>query len=280
MILINGQPGEHVSALDRGLHYGDGLFETLAVRDGEPQLLERHLHQLADGCRRLHLPAPDAAVLTREARQLCAGASRAVLKIVVTRGQGTRGYRITPADTATTAERGTRILMLLPAPQLVAADYRDGIALRLCHARLGTNPALAGIKHLNRLEQVLARAEWDDPEIREGLMLDATGAVIEGTMSNLFVVRASGLLTPELSQCGVAGVMRGLIIDTAQALGIPVSVTRVLPEYLAAADEVFMSNSLIGIWPVQRIEQTEYVVGPVTRRLMAEVSRHSLMEMQ
>ncbi len=280
MILINGQPGDEVSALDRGLQYGDGLFETLAVRDGVPQLLERHLRRLADGCRRLQLPAPNAAVLTREAAQLCAGVTLALMKIIVTRGSGMHGYRVTPADPATAAGRATRILMLLPAPNLAAADYRNGIAVRLCRLRLGSNPALAGIKHLNRLEQVLARAEWDDPHIREGLMMDAEGALIEGTMSNVFIIRDGELLTPGLTQCGVAGVMRGLIIDTARALDIPVSESRLLPKHLDAADEVFMCNSVIGIWPVRRIDQTEFSVGPVTRRLMAEVAQNCLMEIE
>lgn len=280
MILINGQPGVDVSVLDRGLQYGDGLFETLAVRDGVPQLFERHLRRLADGCRRLQVPAPDPSILRREAIQLCAGVTLALMKIIVTRGPGMHGYRFAPADPQSATARVTRILMLLPAPDLAAADYRNGVVLRLCRLRLGSNPALAGIKHLNRLEQVLARAEWDDPGIREGLMMNTEGALIEGTMSNLFIVREGELYTPGLTHCGVSGIMRGLIIDSARALDIPVSESRLLPEHLDAADEVFMCNSVIGIWPVRRIDHTEFSIGPVTRRLMAEIAQYCLMEVE
>lgn len=276
MILINGQAGDSVSAFDRGLQYGDGLFETIAVRDGAPRLWDRHMARLADGCRRLRLPEPDRDTLAREAAQLCAGTARAVLKLVITRGPGTRGYRITPADPETAAARATRIVMLLPAPERAAQDYRDGIALRLCTTRLGSNPALAGIKHLNRLEQVLARDEWDDPEVREGLMRDRDGALIAGTMSNLFVVTGGAVRTPALGECGVAGVMRGFVMDAAPALGIAVSEGRLTVDALDTADEIFMCNSLIGIWPVRRFEARTFAIGPVTRQLMVAVNGESL----
>ncbi len=276
MILINGQVGNSISALDRGLQFGDGLFETLAVRDGGPQLWDRHMARLAAGCRRLQLPEPDRDAMAREAAQLCAGVTRAVLKILITRGPGAHGYRITPADPDTAAVRSTRIVMLVPAPESVSDDYLRGVALRLCVTPLGANPALAGIKHLNRLEQVLARAEWDDPGIREGLMRDAGGALIEGTMSNLFVVIAGVLRTPALTQCGVAGIMRGLVTDTAKTFGIPVAESRMLEGEIGAADEVFMCNSLIGVMPVRRVEAAEYAVGPLTQRLMAAVNQYSL----
>ncbi len=272
MMLINGQPGELVSAFDRGLQYGDGLFETIAVRDSAPLLFEHHLRRLAEGCRRMRLPEPDPTLLTGEARTLCDDAPRAVLKIIVTRGPGRRGYRIATDETPAS----TRIVMRLPAPPVATEDYRHGVALRLCETRLGANPALAGIKHLNRLEQVLARAEWDDPEIREGLMMDREGAVIEGTMSNLFIVSAGKLRTPALGDCGVAGILRAQVLETAAALGIAAAETRLLPGDVGAADEAFVCNSLIGVVPVRRFERTELAVGPVTRRLMAALGRHSL----
>lgn len=272
MMLINGQAGDHVSAFDRGLQYGDGLFETIAVRDGAPLLFDHHLRRLAEGCRRLRMPAPDPALLAREAASLCDGATRAVLKLIVTRGPGRRGYRIATDE----PPAPTRIVMLLPAPAMAAEDYRQGIALRLCQTRLGANPALAGLKHLNRLEQVLARAEWDDPEIREGLMMDREGAVIEGTMSNLFIVSAGKLRTPALGDCGVAGILRARVLETAAAHGITATEGRLLPGDVEAADEAFVCNSLIGVVPVCRFERTELAVGPLTRRLMAALGRHSL----
>ncbi len=134
--------------------------------------------------------------------------------------------------------------------------------------RLGCNPGLAGVKHLNRLEQVLARAEWDDPSIVEGLMRDADGHVVEGTMSNLFAVLDGVLLTPELSLCGVRGIMREIVLETAARCGLAPVERKIPTEALLRADEVFLTNSLIGVWPVRRFESEEFPVGDVTRRLM------------
>lgn len=269
--LINGQPGVGIDALDRGLQYGDGLFETLAVKQGRPQLWDRHMTRLLEGCRRLRLPAADPPLLRAEADRLCAGAARAVLKIVLTRGPGARGYRIEgDAD-------GTRILTLSAAPDYPLRHYRDGVAVRLCATRLGCNPLLAGIKHLNRLEQVLARAEWDDADIAEGLMCDARGQVIEGIMSNLFIVRDGVLVTPWLGECGVAGVMQGTILAWARECGLRVAEQPLGPADIREADEAFLCNSLIGVWPVRRFEQAALRPGPVTARVLAAVGPCSLM---
>ncbi len=126
--------------------------------------------------------------------------------------------------------------------------------MRVCATRLGDSPALAGLKHLNRLEQVLARAEWDDPEIAEGLMLNSSGHVVEGTMTNLFLLREGALITPELSRCGVVGVMRGVVMDAARKKGIPVVERTLALQELASANAIFVTNSLIGIWPVRELE--------------------------
>lgn len=260
-ILINGRPGESLSALDRGLLYGDGLFETMAVRDGVPQHWSRHIARLEEGCARLGIGMPDTDMLRDEADRLCRGVQRAVLKLIVTRGAGGRGYRAAP-DVAP-----TRILQRHPFPVWPADYTAAGVRVRLCDLRLGHNPRLAGIKHLNRLEQVLARAEWDDPDINEGLLLDTNGHLIEGTMSNVFLVRDGVLLTPDLACCGVAGVTRALILELAGAAGIVTEVRDITMDDLAGADEVLLCNSLIGIWPVCRLENRTWQTGTLTRRL-------------
>ena len=132
---------------------------------------------------------------------------------------------------------------------------------------------LAGLKHLNRLEQVLARGEWDDPDIAEGLMLDADANVIEGTVTNVFMVRNSSLITPEVNRAGVAGVMRGLILDLAGRSDIPCTVRDIRLQELAAADEVFVCNSLIQLWAVKSIGDWAFAPGPVTRRIAELVAQ-------
>lgn len=264
--LINGLPGEAVAADDRGLHFGDGLFETLAVRDGVCEFWDRHVQRLLDGCTRLGIVAPAAGLLAAEAHELCRGVRRAVLKIIVTRGSGGRGYR------APEAAAPTRILRLGEWPDYPAAHADEGVRVRLCAAVLGRNPALAGIKHLNRLEQVLARMEWDDPAIAEGLLTDADGHVVEGTFSNVFAVQDGALLTPQLDGCGVAGVLRAVVLDLAAAVGIACSQRPLRSATLAAADELFLTNSLIGIWPVRQFDGHGFAApGPVTRALQGRL---------
>ncbi len=271
--IVNGHPAHEISLLDRGLHYGDGLFETLAVKEGRAQLWERHLARLEQGCQRLHFPPPDGAALHDEAHALCTGHERAVLKILWTRGSGGRGYRIDRGidrgidHGKAAAARQTRALLLYRAPDYGAAPRRAGIAVRCCATRLGANAALAGIKHLNRLEQVLARDEWSDAGIAEGLMRDTHGRVICATASNVFAVRDGALLTPVLDECGVHGVMRGLIMETAASWGMAVHQTALRMEDLFAAEEVFLSNSLFGVWPVRRIDEIALKPGALAQRL-------------
>ncbi len=265
-VLVNGEAHDCISVRDRGLQYGDGVFETIAVCDAQPLLWESHYARLRRGCERLAIgPVPSAAELSAEAARLCAGAERAVLKIVLTRGSSTGGY----APTADTVP--TRVLELRPWPQRPASHAREGVAVRLCRTRLGCNPALAGIKHLNRLEQVLGRAECGDA-FAEGLMFDDHDRLTEGTASNVFLVVRGTLLTPDLSHCGVAGVMRATVLAQADRLGLSWRVAELSRDALAQAEEIFLTNSLIGIWPVKRVESKEYSAGgPMTERLRAAI---------
>ena len=259
--LINGKAAEGIASTDRGLLYGDGLFETIAVLDGAMCSWPRHLSRLQAGCQRLGLPLVDHKILESECQSVAAGAGKAVLKILVTRGSGGRGYRVPEEVVA------TRIVQLHEWPAFVPACAEHGVAVRVCKLRLGQNPLLAGIKHLNRLEQVLARQEWDDPAVMEGLLLDTDDQLVEGTMSNLFLIREGVLVTPDLRQCGVAGVMRTRILELAGRLPIDTQVRLVEVRDLHAADEVFVCNSLIGIWPVVAVDSRSYEKGEITSRL-------------
>jgi 4-amino-4-deoxychorismate lyase len=261
MVLVNGECREHVEISDRGFQYGDGLFETIAVNDGQAIFFDRHLDRLKAGCRRLYIPFPDIEVLVFEARTLCQHSSKAVLKLILTRGSGGRGYRQPDVILA------TRALSLHPFPDYPDIYKEQGIEARFCNTRLGLNPALAGIKHLNRLEQVLARAEWTDPAIQEGIMLDMNDYVIEGTMSNLFYVKNDALYTASLTLSGVAGVMRGIIMALSAEHNLPVIEHTFTKDELLSADEIFVSNSIIGIWPINKIAGTRFSVGSKTRQI-------------
>jgi 4-amino-4-deoxychorismate lyase len=262
MTLVNGRITSTIAVDDRGLLYGDGLFETIALVNGYPRELDRHLRRLLDGCQRLAITPPDVLVLRREVAQICANVQRAVLKIIITRGQGGRGYRPLLQQ-----EQSTRILMLNDWPDYQRVYWEQGIAATCCRTRLGRNPSLAGIKHLNRLEQVLARGEWKD-EYQEGLLLDTENRVVEGTMSNVFMIQDDALHTPELNYAGVAGIMRARILESAGKVGISAHVCELSLGEIEAADALFFCNSLVGIWPVQRLEDHIFEVHPLTRQLM------------
>jgi 4-amino-4-deoxychorismate lyase len=256
-VLVNGLSHQTVSAFDRGLSYGDGLFETIRLVDGHAPLWSRHMQRLHESGLRLRLPTPDPALLLREAQSVASDLGQAVVRITVTRGVGERGYA------PPTTPNPTRMVAAFAAPAMDGNAYTQGIRLCWCKTRLAMQPLLAGMKHLNRLEQVLARAEWSDPAIAEGLLCDASGHVISATMANLFAVIDGVLVTPSVARCGVAGVARAEILASQAA----VQMRDLSREDLLRADEVFLSSSVRGILPVQAVDDTVYVPGPVTRAL-------------
>lgn len=251
MILVNGTPAEVVSALDRGLAYGDGVFRTLRTRAGRPLWWQDHVAKLAADCAALQLDCPDAGVLHAEVCRV-AEAGEGVVKIILTRGAGARGYALPQGRAA------TRVVLSAPLPAYAQADAPDAVALRWCALRLARQPRLAGIKHLNRLENVLARAEWDDPAIFEGVLCDDGGAVISGTMSNLLWIKDGTLFTPDLAECGVAGVARARLLRAAARRDIPIHIGRLPPDAILAADEIMVCNSVIGVRRAARLGNAEW----------------------
>ena len=259
---VDGQPAEALSVKDRGLAYGDGLFETIAVNAGQPSLLERHLARLAEGCARLKIPV-DVAVVRTQLLAFSQQLGEGVAKLILTRGDGQRGY-------APPQPMRPRLLLQAAARPVYPAEYAErGVRLFPCVTRLAEQPVLAGMKHLNRLEQVMARSEWQDSEHAEGLMLDVSGRVIEGVYSNLLLVSGGALMTADLSRCGVAGVMRAELLSQAAALGIDCQVRDISYAELLAADEVMLCNSVYGVWPVRALLSHDWPVGPLTRKLQA-----------
>jgi len=271
VILVNGKTEDRISVSDRGLQYGDGLFETIAYRNGVAEFLDAHLNRLSLGCERLAIPFQQPDQLRSELDTICQNLTGddTVIKIIVTRGSGGRGY-FSDKDSIP-----TRIISTHPYPSFADSNYTMGINLRFCDQILSENPFLAGIKHLNRLEQVLARNEWSDPNINEGLMSDSHGNVIEGTMSNIFIVKLGQLFTPKLNKSGVAGIMRAQIMKLASENSLLVKEEVITQKEVNNADEVFVCNSVIGIWPVSHIADTSYQVGPITQQL-----QHALQQLK
>jgi 4-amino-4-deoxychorismate lyase len=261
-MLVNGQPSHQIPADDRGFQYGDGLFETALLVGGRVRFLDEHCQRLLTGCARLAITPPDQPTLLREIAQVTADADRGVLKIIVTRGAGGRGYRPSGAMSS------NRVVALHPFNPALQGALR----LRWCDIRLGRNARLAGIKHLNRLEQVLAQSEWREAEADEGLMLDTEGEVVCATSANVFVVRDGALVTPDLRFCGVQGVMRAQVIKAAAKLKLALSEEPLWPHDLATASEVFITNAVRGIRSVASLDSLQWNETGVATRLANALS--------
>jgi 4-amino-4-deoxychorismate lyase len=264
--LFNGAPAPDL-ALHRALHYGDGVFRTCFIYSQHVIDLNEQCELVNADAERLGLAPVPMETLRREARDLAVAQARGVLKIMLLRGGRARGYR--RQDPAT-----DRLLCRYPATTYPAAAWDRGVHVARSDFRLAAQPALAGIKHLNRLEQVLASRDWPDG-IDELLVSDDRGRPVSGTRTNLFWVSGGVVRTPTLDRCGVSGHMRRKVLSIA---GVRARLGEGNWEEVEAADEVFLTNSLIGIWPVARLGARQWTApGPVTRELTARLSHPRLV---
>lgn len=263
MILVDGLPADAVPVDDRGFTYGDGVFRTLAMRNGRAQWWPQQYAKLAADCGALHITPPAESDLRQDLQTIAGQSPDCALRITVTRGSGGRGYAV-PENA-----KSRRVVSANPLPEYPAHWPEQGINVRVCTLRLATQPRLAGIKHLNRLENVLARTEWSDPAIAEGLLLDEAGHVIEGTRCNVFIVEDGALVTPDLSCCGVSGVTRELVIAAASRHDLRCQIAPINRARLEAATEILLVNSLIGVWPVAALERyrwSNFKIAPLVRK--------------
>jgi len=242
LTLVDGAATDFIRCSDRGLAYGDGLFETLPLIDGEPQHWERHFRRLSHSAARLFIECPTEAefladIAAANARR--APSPRAVLKIILTRGSGGRSYG--PPEQACPV----RIVQIFDWPP--ARTAAEPFTAIVCAIHLGANPALAGVKHLNRLEQVLGAREVAEAGVDEGLMLDPDDQVVAGTRSNVFGVRDGVLFTPRLDRAGIAGVMREVVIEHCRRSGQRVVERALTLHELQTCAEIFFTNSIRGL---------------------------------
>lgn len=265
-MLVNGLPGNTISIRDRGLLYGDGVFRTLRASKGQALCWSLHYLKLQHDCQKLGIDCPDEVLLLAELDRVLAEHPDGVVKLIVTRGEGARGYA--PPDDA----MPTRIWDFSPLPGYPAEWATQGVKAHVCQLRLAAQPRLACVKHLNRLENVLAAAELRDAQsldsqIAEGLLLDAEGHLIEGTRSNLFMVSQGRLVTPDLSRCGVAGIQRGRVMAWALQHGVPLQVRDIALDEALQADELFLVNSVIGLWPVRELQGRSWKAFPLATNI-------------
>jgi 4-amino-4-deoxychorismate lyase len=270
--LINGSFDATISPFDRGFAYGDGVFRTLVMRDGQPEHWPQHYQKLVADCAAINIVCPSAELLMSDLQQLFLPDDEvAVAKIIITRGEGNRGYT-PPAITAP-----MRVVTKSPMPEYPETRFTDGVNLIVCETRLAAQPLLAGIKSLNRLENVLARMEWNehtfnDIVIAEGILLDANDNVIECTAANIFARFSNTLITPSLTQCGIAGITRQRIIDLAHTLSLKTAIENFSLEKLLMADEVIICSSLYGAFQVKTVQEKAIKTGALAANIRAALA--------
>lgn len=264
--LINGNFDATISPFDRGFAYGDGVFRTLVMRNSVPECWPQHYQKLVADCAVINIVCPSAELLMSDLQQLFLLEEVAVAKIIITRGEGNRGYT-PPAITAP-----MRVVTKSVMPEYPETRFADGVNLHVCKTRLAAQPLLAGIKHLNRLENVLARMEWNSPDIADGIFLDANDHVIECTAANIFARFGDTLITPNLTQCGVAGITRQRIIDLAHTIPLKISVETFCLEKLLTADEIIICSSLYGAWQVKSIQEKSIKTGALAANIRAALT--------
>jgi 4-amino-4-deoxychorismate lyase len=265
-VLINGIASDYVSATDRGLHYGDGIFETIACVGTHPVFIDQHLNRMKTGAGKLKIPFPGRQIFIDDINSILSGSSsNSVIKLILTRGSGTRGYRYDAK------QHPTRICLHSEWPDTVARWRTHGISTCFCETQVSLNPQLSGIKSLNRLDSVLASSELG-AAFNEGFLSDIDGYVIEGTMSNIFAVQDDVLVTPDLSRCGINGIIREQIIDIARENNIKVETRNMTRVELIGSSEIFVSNSVIGLCAVKQLEQQLYNTDTMTKTINAALA--------
>jgi len=264
-MLINGEPARTISLNDRGFLYGDGVFETIRVIDHQLSLWSLHQQRLLKSCHLLSLAVNLPKLMEELNLLLEKSPSEGIVKIIVTRAAGGRGYA--PDKNS----KSTRIVQFHPFPPSYNQNNKNGVRVKFCDQPISINSRLAGMKHLGRLDQVLASIELSD-DYDEGIMSTDSGLVIEGTKSNLFAVLNESLVTPELRLAGVAGVMREFLMAKFENSGTPAHQAELTLDDMFDASEIFLCNSVFGVWPVTELvyQEQSYTkkIGPLSSKAL------------
>lgn len=260
---INGKRAVTLDINDRGLAYGDGLFTTAKIIDGRVELLEQHVKRLIAGCNKLSIAMPVALSngdLSEEIIHLAQQYTIAVLKVVITAGSGGRGY----SRIGLNSQNSNIIVMIFDYPDHYNALIASGVTLGVSQQKMAISSMLSGIKHLNRLEQVLLRKELDSRNEDDLVVTNINDQVIETTSANLFYWIDDRLYTPEIKFSGVDGLMRQFIIAHSNKIsGQTVIVEKTIIGRLLQADAIFTCNSVTGVMPVNTFNKKALNIEPV-----------------
>lgn len=272
--LINGTFKKNISVLDRGLAYGDGIFETMHwhvnIKNKEKvysvEYWQRHIERLKIGCEKIKLPMPSIELLGSYKKKILkksseSGVNSGVLKIIITRGVGGRGYKF-ESDL-----KPTVIFLSFPTKPIDQKLYKTGVKVRLCETNILENKTISGIKHLNRLDSVVARSEWD-ANFFEGLFVDKSGNLLEGTMTNIFFIKNKILYFPNLKSCGIEGIMSQVIKEKTNLFFEGFMERNLKFSEINNFDAMFLTNSIIKVVPVKYLENVSFTITDELRSLV------------
>ncbi len=272
--LINGVFSENISVFDRGLAYGDGLFETMSWqyiekgnKKNQVEFWKRHLNRISFSCKRLKINFPKENILQNYKDKILNKANRlgikkGILKLLITRGEGMRGYKFEKNMNPTI------IFLAFPFSDYSDDFFQVGVTAEFCESYITSNRNLAGLKHLNRLDSVLARAEWNNEKIFEGMFIDEKKNIVEGTMTNIFFVKGKTLFTPRLLDYGINGIMREVVLENYDKFFDKLKITEIKKTSINEFDQMFLTNSLLKIVPVRKIGKHKYSIFDNTRRII------------
>ena len=262
----NGELAEQIDISDRGFQFSDGFFETILLAEGKAPLIAEHKARIKQSAQRLRINVDDGLIDSTVSLAIdSVKNAQAILKIIVTRGSGGQGYKGSMVTQANIAG------VLRDYSPLPVTALKSGVEVMCCEYVLPSNPVLAGMKLLGSMNYVMASFELSESNAFEGLLCDDEGFYVEGTRTNLWLVKGNRIITPDLSRCGVAGVMRRYILDYARSLeNIEWDFRRVDETLLMTCDEIFLTNAVFGVIPVCAIlNKRELKPGKITQRLMA-----------
>ena len=255
--IINGKEQSNISIFNRNFQYGDGLFETCVVNNNQILFWEKHLSRLDIGCRKLKIKNIEEEIWLKDIKKALSLTSKknCVLKLILSRGNSQRGYSYSDD--------------ILPVRVVIVSEMKnvqakESFSLEYASSGYHSNPNLAGIKHCNRIEQILARSSLKRDE---AIMLDENQNIISVTQGNIYFIFGQSLVTPKLDRCGVIGSRRSLILELAESIELNVEQGNVSMNDAKKADEAFISNSIMGIQSVNSIEEYQLTKRLVTKQI-------------
>ncbi len=254
VILIDGKKQSKASIFNRNTQFGDGLFETCLVENKKLLFWSNHFERMKLGCDRLKISMIDETLWLSDIKKAFSlmKIDNCIVKLVLSRGESLRGYSY---------KDNIRPIRITIVSELKKNNQDKRFSLEFCNSGYNSNPKLAGIKHCNRLEQVLASASI---KVDDGIMLDENENVVSVTQGNIFCIQGNRLITPNLDKCGIEGTRRAVILKIAVDLGFDINIKNLSVAELLRSDEVFISNSIQGVGPVNQIEDFVYSKHKIT----------------